>query len=66
MRALLCRGAVGDVDFERCAPTICLALCDCLGLEAPELEQIVTDRDGWMARTCCDKEMISKLMNGYS
>jgi hypothetical protein len=29
LRALLCRDAVADVDFERCAPTICLALARC-------------------------------------
>jgi hypothetical protein len=64
LRALLCRDAVGDVNFEQCAPTICLALARCLGLETPELGAIVRDRDAWLERTGCDKAMISKVMNG--
>jgi hypothetical protein len=66
LRALLCRDAVADVDFERCAPTICLALARCVGTETPELEAIVRDRGAWLERTGCDKEMISKVMNGHS
>jgi hypothetical protein len=66
LRALLCRDAVADVDFERCAPTICLAIGQCIGLQMPQLEAIVRDRGAWLERTCCHKEMISMVMNGYS
>jgi len=66
VRAVLCCEAVADVDFERSAPTICLALCKCLSLESPQLEAIVLDRDAWLELTGCTKEMISKVMNGYS
>lgn len=66
LRALLCQEAAADVDFERCAPTICLALARCVRTETPELEAIVRDRGAWLERTGCDKEMISKVMNGHS
>jgi hypothetical protein len=66
LRALLCSNAVADVDFELCAPTICLALARCLRLETPELGSIVRDRDAWLERIGYDKAMISQVMNGYS
>jgi len=43
-----------------------LALCQVVGIEAPELEAIVHDRDAWLKCACCHKDMVSKVMNGYS
>ena len=65
IRALLCDEKVADIDFERSAPTICLALAEHIGLQMHELTAIVADRDSWCAAANCTKDTVNKVMNTY-